>query len=684
MTSKISFSKLRQENIKHRLGMVLVTAGLFFIYTLSFIISVQNICIMEKDSHKELLSSITKLSGPGSAMGVFSVLSAILLAISGFRFLHSRTEMDFYHSLPVRRRSEIYLIMTNDTGIFLALHILVSVFQCAVIVLTGYFSASFAVNTLWSLLCHTLIFLVSYLTMALAMILTGNTFVGILGYGVFASFSPLLLGQLYGSLAGVFYHTYYNYYISGGEVFNYFSPVSLASGLCADNGIWIWKDHIPYFIANVVWIVLLLVMDFLLFEKRASEAAGKAVAFVKVKPVIRVLLVIPAAIYGGLILYSVSFTEFKPWIIVGMAVGGFLTHGIIECIYRFDIRGLVAYKRQMLISVAVSFGIVAFFWLDVSGYDTFLPSEEKVSSILIDNPGFADDMSFWGKERNGVTGETMKGTLEVLEKVVEQNDQNLDAYSDGSNVDVSGYASYVIRYRMKNGKEKKRQYVLTPELVDQLMEQVFDTQEYKRDTYSLYTADWSNVTGVEVWSPMQNQKLELTKEQRAELFRTYLEEHAKLDYETAKQTVPFGQLMVSHLGSEYDPAVSMAYGIYDSETTDYYFLYPCFKKTIRYLTEELGLNIETSMKDFDIKKLEITRYNEETGDADSFAIKDREFITSVKDKLIYGEYLSNAGNETSIDTSYEIYTTIKTETGDESFIFYTDRETIEKMKKYDE
>lgn len=424
MTSKILFSNLRRENIKHRLGIILVVAGLFFIYMLSFVISVQNICSMG-ESFKETLGSITMLAEPGGVMGVFSVLSAILLGVSGFRFLHSKVETDFYHSLPVRRRSEIYLIMTNDMGLFLAMLLLVSIFKCGIAALTGYFSTAFLTGSLWSLLCYILAFLVSYLTTALAMIMTGNTFVGILGYGVFASFSPLILGNLYSSLAEVFYNTYYS--SGGGEWFNYFSPVSLADGLLSSSMRWVWKDHIPYMIANAAWVIVLIIICFLLFEKRASEMAGKAMAFHRVKPVIRILLVIPAAIYGGLILYSVSFTGFRPWILVGMVVGGFLSHGVIECIYQFDIRGLLDKKKQMLISMAVSFVIVAFFWLDVSGYDAFLPKEEELASILIDNPGVSDDSTFWGKERNGVTGETMEHSLKVLEKIVEQNDQNIDS-----------------------------------------------------------------------------------------------------------------------------------------------------------------------------------------------------------------------------------------------------------------
>lgn len=681
MTSKILLPKLRRENLKHRIGIVLAVFGLFFFHMLSFAISVQNICSLDGESFKEKTESITALSEPGMSVGMLVILCAVLLAATGFRYLHSKTEADFYHSLPVKRRVWLYLILTNDTGVIFAVLTAVSLLKCAIVSAAGYLSVRFAINTLWSLACYGMVFLASYLTMALAMIMTGNTFTGILGYLIFASYCPLFLGNLYPSLARTFFHTFCDYG-SGEHIFDYFSPVSLANGLFDWEPGWTWRSHIDYLAANILWIIVFTVLNFWLFQKRASEKAGKAMAFPKANPVIRILLVIPASIYSGLFLYGISYTSFKPWIITGMLVGGVLTHGVIECIYRFDVRGLWAYKKQMAFSLAASFAIVGFFWLDVSGFDKFLPKQEELSSILIDNPGIADDTTYWGKERTGVTGETMKGAYEVIEKIVAQNDENVGMNNDRSTRGSVNFSNYIIRYRMKNGKEKKRQYLLSEEHVDELMGKVFLSEEYKRDTYSLYSADWSNVTQVEVCCPIMCQKLEFTEEQRAELFRTYLEEHARLDYETVKKSLPFGQLTITYRGMFQEENGLFMTSSYDTETTDYYYLYPSFKKTIRYLREELGIEIETSMKDFEITQLEIISYDDESDDVSSFTIEDKKFIDSVKEKLVYGEYLWTAGASASIDSSYDISASIKTENGEETVILYTNRGTIEKMMKH--
>ena len=55
---------------------------------------------------------------------------------------------------------------------------------------------------------YLLIFAATWLTMALAMIMTGNIIVGILGFGVFASYFPIVIYNIFPLYAGSFFSTY--------------------------------------------------------------------------------------------------------------------------------------------------------------------------------------------------------------------------------------------------------------------------------------------------------------------------------------------------------------------------------------------------------------------------------------------------------------------------------------------
>lgn len=136
MTLRISSYNLRRENMKHRTGMIMLVGFLFFAYLICFLISVQNICV-QYQRESDIRRNITALSEPGMYVGGIAVLAAVLLAVSGFRYLHSKKEVDFYHSLPVRRTSYLCMIMTNDLLIFTVFLILLLCLQCVIAAFAG-------------------------------------------------------------------------------------------------------------------------------------------------------------------------------------------------------------------------------------------------------------------------------------------------------------------------------------------------------------------------------------------------------------------------------------------------------------------------------------------------------------------------------------------------------------------
>lgn len=669
MTSKISFSSLRRENTKHRMGMISIVLLCFVGHIIGFIMSVQNEYFADETmKFDSILKEITALSEPEFMMGIFSVFAGVLLATSAFHYLHSKVEVDFYHSLPITRRNSLFVIFSNDFLLFLAPLTVTMLLKCIVVACVGCFSKTFFLNTVTSVICYFAMFLASYLLMTSAMLLTGNTFTAFLGFGVLAWYFPVIIRNLYPTLAQAFFQTYctQSQWLGG---FDYLSPISVGFKLLRDYDSWIWKRHIGEFGILCAWILFLLITDYILFEKRPSEMAGKSMAFPKTKPFVRILIVIPMAIYTGMILFALSVSVRKEWIIIGIVIGAALFHGIIECIYRFDVRGLWAHKKQMIFSMCAAFVIVGFFWMDLGGYDSFLPKESEVDSIIINTPsmGTGNDC-YWGKERKGVTGETLEKVLITLNKVVENNDRNAKEFSSRKS---GQYDSYVVKYRLSNGKEKTRCYVLDKELQSELISDVFDDEQYRKDTYSLYTADWSLVTAVSLSYPAEYRDLDITKEQRSELFRIYLDEFSKFDYETAKEMLPCGQILVEHQSND---------NIY-GDMIDYYNIYPTFKKTIAYIQDELKVDIKTSLKDIDIYKIEIIKYNEEKDEEDIYVVRDQDVIESVKGSLCYGEdyWSSSVVNLDLMGSS--VYAEIRTESGSEEVSLYTTSETLKKLMK---
>lgn len=101
-------------------------------------------------------------------------------------------------------------------------------------------------------------------------------------------------------------------------------------------------------------------------------------AFRKSQPVIKLLLVVPIALTGSLIFREMMGSD--GWSIFGLVCGLVISYAIIEIIYNFDFRRLFAHKKQFALCTVCSLAILAFFRFDLSGFDSYVPSESKMEA----------------------------------------------------------------------------------------------------------------------------------------------------------------------------------------------------------------------------------------------------------------------------------------------------------------
>lgn len=652
MTSKISFYKLRQENMRHHLAVLLLTCFCFLMHILAFVIRIQNLTDDTEMKYKEVAESVALWAQPGYVQAFFVIVLAVILAMSGLSYLHSRTKTDFYHSLPVKRENLFAVIALNGLLIFALPFLFACLAETAIAGITGFLTVTFVKNVAASILCYFLVFTMSYLTAALAMIMTGNLIVGLLGFCVFAGYAPILLKNIFPCLANVFLDTYVNT-MAARDGFDYFSPISLANWVTAANSGWVLEEHIVPLVVLLVEIIFLLLLCQKLFKIRPSEAAGKAMAFPKLNPIIRILLVIPMALFSGIFFYSMVMNEYKIWLVIGVAIGAFMFHGLIECIYQFDIHGLLSYKKQMGICMAVCFIIVGFFYTDAIGYDKYVPETDKTQAILVEPQIFSDRAdAYWGEERDGVSGQQMEDVMGLLKKKVESLETPDDEYQD-----------YVtVTYMMKNGRRIKRQYIMTLEEENEIMTQMLISRDYKKNMFSLYTADWSKITQIMWDNQIDFITLKLTQEEQEQFLNLYLEELDTLSFKEMTETAPTSEFCVSHENGKMD---------------DYYYIYPSFEKTIAFLKEK-GCDADLTIKDMNIVSLDIIQYGD-SGSETVYPVTDQAVITSVKDKLNISGFCGNVfrvynGNNINVELSAHIMTK---NGGSQEVYVSTDDETLQ-------
>lgn len=653
MICKVSFFKSIRETLKHHVASVFATCLVFFVQLIVFALQVQNLTqespLYASDT-KYLFRQLQNMTQPGYGYMIPVILVAILLAFDFFRYLHSKKQIDFYESLPVRRKTW-YAIRT-----FTAFLIFLLPFTLCIgmeMLLFGVFdvaTSALLLQLLWNYVCMILTFLATWFTAVLAMVITGHSVIASFGFFVLCAYAPIFIRFLYPAYAYSFFKTYVS-----GEIplhfLTYFSPIGAAAKLIQDSsGAWSEASHGKDFLILLIFIFLLGGVTYYLFVNRPSEAAGRAMTFEKANPIIRILLVIPLTLYLGIGLYDMTSVGKNIWLVFGFIIGAILLHGIIESIFQFDIRGFLAHKKQVICCMIACVGITCLFWFDLLGYDSYLPDSNEVESISIQ---VYNDYYYGNTEDgDGISGEYLEDALLLAKNILNQNVKETDEDSEWIQFE----------YRLKNGAVRKRSYSMNFEQNKELLDKIYATKELKDDYCRLYHSDWSHITSVRWVDSATDFSLNLSDTEMEHLLETYLAEYTPFTYSQERTEIPLGYLVIYQ--EEEMPDNKAIYSSVNPFET-YCYIYPEFTQTISILdgflardtrTQDYGSISESILDKYEIVSLEFYREDYK------IFISDPDRINTVKEQLIVSEYFYKSYKKYNPEEYYD--GTIGLTTGD--------------------
>ena len=422
MTSRNLFSKLMREDLKRRLWAIgFSVLALFFAMPMAAAMGIGSI----GNQYKEWLTSGTGYGNiapdvlrqtkilrlTGEILGFENYFlylligaAAMVLGLTGFLYLHSKKQIDFYNSLPVKREM-LFTVKFLDGFLIILAAYLINMFAafgifCGNGVAAGdifkMMFASFAVNMIG--------FLLIYAVMVIAVLLTGNLFISILGAGVLYGYMPAI-SLLIEGLKSLFFVTLGRendvYWLA-----EYGSPIGYFAKM-ADMGCVVFHTDqfyddidygfrriqmnlqstaneanlLKYCVIGLLAAVILAVIALVLYKIRPSEAAGKAMAFKKTQAPIKILLLVPMTVTATIFFWSIYYSIV--WAIVGFALGLVLSSCIIEIIYHFDFAKLFANPVQTAVGGVLALLVIGFFWTDAFGYDSYIPDEKNFESASI-------------------------------------------------------------------------------------------------------------------------------------------------------------------------------------------------------------------------------------------------------------------------------------------------------------
>lgn len=662
MTSKISYFKLWREELRHQTALIFVTVFTFLLELVYFVLSVQN-TITQKIAYnqamytsvtyrEDIIYGLTRLCQPQWLLAILTIGLAVYSAFSGFHFLHSKKQMDFYGALPITRSRKFTVLAGSQISIYIVPLFVTMILKVLVISMTGYASSAIMQNIGYSLLCGIVVFLVTWAFAVLAMVLTGHTFIAALGFGIISTYVPLILRYLVPNYQSIFYETYVASK-SNLEIWDYFSPASLSYRVISRFNQWQFAEHSKWIVASVLVAGFVVVLAYFLFLKRPAESAGRAIVFPQMKVTLRFLIVIPMALYAGLYLSMFSWNIDKIWLVVGVILGVIFFHAIVEWIYEFNIRTVFSHKLDIAVTLACCFLFVLFFWMDLGGYDSFVPKANEVESAVI----------FTGNLRNGyywerydklpqMSQEAVEDVITFAEYVVEERLTSDEDYT---------YADEIcVIYAMKDGSIKRRHYYVKEDFDYSLFEKCYDTPEYKPAVYRIYQTDISRIGSIQFYDGANRGQTMLEKDKIEQFLSIYLEELKKASYQEICSLIPVAEAMI---------------GMPDGRQENY-VIYPIFEETIAFLEENDVPLFDISK--YTIKKAVLSIWDEKYNMEQKYVITDEALLDSYRDQYIVAgdTYLYKWGKNVEIEY---MTATVENESESMEVNLVTDMETVKRL-----
>ncbi len=604
MTSTNLFINLQKEDLKKRLWLIAVGfLALLLIRPVFLLMSLDNLRAYQIPTYKDMIIYLLNFfSATNAEEMVVVVLFAFFLGTSGYMYLFSKKKTDFYHALPIKREKLFMVFYIDGLLIYLTLYMISQIICMIIVTAQGFMTGEIMRQMLNTLCVQSIYFLFYYHTVILAVMLTGNLLVAIAGSGVLILYIPVLAQ----TLNGYYSQNFRSYYTASYSTF----PCAKIAGISAvtsyirycdlfDNKQIKNEKEMYLLLMGAFFIsVLLFVLSVWLYKRRPSEAAEKAMAFKKTEMVIRIFMVIPMAMLGGMLFQSLGNQDSKIWFWFGLIFSGILMHCVTEVIYNFDFKAICRHKLQLVFCLVAASAVTLCFNLDVFGYDSYIPQESKVASAAVAFSNIDADVNGSGMEvingevviDNSMSYEgyqlrhmelrdivTVQALAEAGIHEPENNDITDLAYNQNDN-----YVRYIIKYNMKDGKEIYRAYSCPLKIVLPQIESIYNSKEYKAGAYLLTAIADSNtkIKKVALYNSLDNKVMTVKNEDVKSLLDIYLKELSGLTLSDIQGNLPILRLSPDITTKEMDSKMnSELYG---------YYIYPSFKGTLAKL-EELGM-----------------------------------------------------------------------------------------------
>lgn len=522
--------------------------------------------MMMRDARKYAVAMI----GASAFRIIITTVMAVLAAYGGYAYLNDRIKLDFYESIPQKKSNRFSTIWVSGLLIYSGPYIFSTLLCFAILNATGY-GAAYSMEEALIAFCQLLLYFIGvYHLYMLAMMLTGTAFAGGCVFLVLSLYEPAVR-----ALVSMLKYTFYKYsYILD----SFYIPVASPYGLLINilNPKPYGRGPAVYTAALTVFDLVVLIIAFILYMNRKSEAAGKTLAFKLTAVPVKLLISIPAVTFTGIAVAEVldrsrELTVSDIGLIIFICIiASIVACSIIQAVFELDIKAAFRGKGQWVVCALAGLLIFFGFKYDLLNIDRYVPSANNVESVVFIPNGYEDIYSWMDDEHENMSEDEFGLTYMFITDVqdvcnlhrlsVTKYDElvkMIDDYEYEYDEDRR-FSTATLIYRMKNGCLIPRT-VYVPVRDDNarlLLDKIMSGSEFVKGYYPLLSLDTDRAideTPINELNASYSDGLHtqaLTGEELKELMRMYKKDLADFSYSKRLEELPLGYLDFCLSGGE--------------------------------------------------------------------------------------------------------------------------------------
>ncbi|MCR5716825.1 MAG: DUF6449 domain-containing protein [Lachnospiraceae bacterium] len=627
MTSRSSFWIDLKENSKRRLWPFAVfTVILFFVYPIMISMDLRPEEI--ENNGRTLLEAqrnTTYLLGYNPFTSIFAIAAAIICAVQGFGYLYHRDRVDMMQSQPVSPARRFFVIYVNGILVYLIPNLVMVLLGNVVAGALKCLSPWTTLYSMWSIGTGLLVFLVVYHMTILAVMLTGNLIITLLGTATFLGYElmlRLILNEMH-SLYFASYVTRYDQNVFEKSITTPFSAIYRLHALIDNillvneiNGETIWRKLIvgtlPAIGILLAQIIIYFALAWIAYRKRPMEAAGRAMAFEKSKGIIKALLILLGALVFLLIMKSLA-QDTEVYALIGLIAGILIMQVLMETIFEYDFKAFAKRKRWFALGAVMTVGCYLFFMADLSGYDRYVPSVADVDHVsirigfqnsndiiyLYDNYkdySYGNSYAYGYGDRSFDLLDEMKLTDPgTIAAVISLAQKSMDGTINGEDTDKYGMWS-TVKYTLKNGKEVCRALTVYSEESEDELNSIFADRTYQDSYYQMDDETIqvlsASVDQIQYTNGLEYTTVNIDPKTFQEAYRNDLH---RMSYSSVKGEVPIG-------------IVTMDIKMNRNYITKQFPVFETYQETIAYLRGE-GLSLKWEAQNIVASQVKVINYD---------------------------------------------------------------------------